>query len=98
MTSKEAIDFVKEYPYLIRQAMTQTKRNSLMNKNSKALDILESLSKRDTPLKIKNPYVESPTHEGDRVLKESHCKCNNGVINNDFDFCPKCGQRLDWSE
>lgn len=97
MTSKQAIDFVREYPYLIRQATTQTKRNNLMNKNSKALDILESLSKRDTPLKITNPYIESPVHKGDKVLKESQCKCK-GPINNDFSFCPYCGQRIDWSE
>ena len=58
---------------------------------------MTELIERDTPLKIMNPYIENPTREGDRVLKESHCKCKS-VINNDYDFCPKCGQRLDWGE
>ena len=92
MTSKQAIDFVREYPYLIRQAMTQTKRNSLMNKNSKALDILEKLVERDTPKatikKIKVIYTQH---------KCPICACRLEMIPlEEVNFCPKCGQRLDW--
>lgn len=84
MTSKESLNLFKQYHWRVED-------------KNKALEILEKLVERDTPLKITNPYIESPVHKGDKVLKESQCKCKR-PINDDFSFCPYCGQRLDWSE
>ena len=90
MTSKEALlDIQKRNEAL--------KKEGHFHIGSLTMGVIEQLVERDTPLKITNPYIESPVHKGDKVLKESQCKCK-GPINNDFSFCPYCGQRLDWSE
>lgn len=50
---------------------------------------LLELAERDTPMK--------PISSGNTSSISKHCICDKVVMPYDR-FCPKCGQRLDWSE
>lgn len=79
MTSKEAINLFKQYHWKVED-------------KEKALEILEELVERDTPMlpiklnwkNTKNYYFVCP-------------KCLELVARNDEVFCLDCGQRLDWN-
>jgi membrane protease subunit (stomatin/prohibitin family) len=60
--------------------------------SKEALEILEELVERDTPKKIEYNDYEYPCCPD---CGEVQCP-NVYAMNNDF--CPYCGQRLDWSE
>ena len=79
MTSKEAVNLFKQHFYWKVEG------------KEKALEILEELAERDTPMlpiKLKwknteNYYYVCP-------------KCEEMVTRNDEVFCQDCGQQLDW--
>lgn len=82
MTSKEAFNDLK-------------KRNEALKKEghfhigSLTMSVLEKLVERDTPMK---PII----HETEFGYIFDCPKCKGFI--NPFNFCPNCGQRLDWSE
>ena len=53
-----------------------------------AKEILWELVERDTPMK--------PISSRNASSISKHCICDKVVM--PYRFCPKCGQRLDWSE
>lgn len=60
-------------------------------KIEESVNYLIELIERDTPMK-----VDSPNYYGFGYYK---CpKCMDIVIEERFNYCPHCGQRLDWSE
>ncbi len=56
----------------------------------KALEILEELVERDTPLKVIR-------YDDISVISADCPKCKR-VVDNGYKGCPYCLQRLDWSE
>ena len=58
------------------------------------LEKMQELSIRDTPMKV-NSYAGS-------IFREYKCQCgqhfNSFYHLVEINFCPKCGQRLDWGE
>ena len=81
MTSKEALEI------LVKQANERKLSNKIVA-NGIAVSLLEKLVERDTPIK--------PISSGNTSSISKHCICNKVVMPCDR-FCPKCGQRLDWS-
>lgn len=87
MTSKEALKDI----YNRNEALKKEKHFHI---GEKVMNIMKELVERDTPMKV-NSYAGS-------IFREYKCQC--GQHFNSFDhlveinFCPKCGQRLDWSE
>lgn len=83
MTSKEAVNLFRQYRWLIL--------TSFKDKN-KALEILEELVERDTPM--------TPIINTNHVIREHNCGvclCRLDIPQlKEVNFCPKCGQRLDW--
>lgn len=85
MTSKEALEIIKR----------NIKPQPMMDLTFDARKTLEQLVERDTPMK---PEKDK---DGDDVCPT----CGLGFIVAHYDlasvlhdFCPDCGQRLDWSE
>lgn len=62
--------------------------------SKEALKCLEPLVERDTPMKPKAIYGE--------VFKKYNCSICNSTLDilgvKEVNFCPKCGQRIDWSK
>lgn len=90
MTSKEALEIIGNididgrYPY----------PNHLKDRFPKEFKVLQSLGERDTPKK--------PINDTNHVIRQHNCSvCKRRVDIPqliEVNFCPKCGQRLDWSE
>ena len=60
----------------------------------KALEILEKLVERDKPMK--------PIKDNRHVFTQYNCKVCNSRVDipqlKEINYCPKCGQRIDWSD
>ena len=96
MTSRDALDKIKyididgryPYPNFLKDDVKYKESIKVIEKR------LNELEKRDTPMKVKY-YAGS-------VFKEYKCKCgqhfNSFYHLVEINFCPKCGQRLDWEE
>ena len=81
MTSKEAL--------LDIQKRNETlKKEGHFHIGTLTMSVIEELVERDTPMK--------PISSGNTSSISKHCICNKVVMPCDR-FCPKCGQRLDWS-
>lgn len=76
MTSKEAVNLFKQYHWKV-------------DDKNKALEILEQLVERDTPMKVK--------HENNGIPYCAVCKRSylRDVRGNQNRFCGYCGQRLE---
>jgi len=95
MTSKEALDELK----FIADKELNTGSKSYKDLQEfwnykKPLKVINDLVKRDTP---KKPIVNI-----DNEIKEYNCGvcvCSLDIPQlEELNFCPKCGQRLDWGE
>lgn len=95
MTSKEALEELKKLYKDINNLRCIIKYSAcyVMIKTD-----LEKLEVKETPMKpIANHYEEI----GEKPYIKYTCpKCNNKyqLIKNHGEYCPYCGQRLDWSE
>jgi len=83
MTSKEKIEKAWE---LVNSKHIET--NEEIQLVRYAVRIARDLAERDTPM--------TPISSGNTSSISKHCICNKVVMPCDR-FCPKCGQRLDWS-
>ncbi|MDD2261935.1 MAG: hypothetical protein PHC31_05510 [Clostridia bacterium] len=86
MTSKEALE------RLVAQANARKLSNEIVVNRWDYEKLLE-LVERDTPMKV-NSYAGS-------IFREYKCQCgqhfNSFYHLVEINFCPKCGQRIDWS-
>ncbi len=86
MTSKEALE------RLVAQANARKLSNEIVVSRWDYEKLLE-LVERDTPMKV-NSYAGS-------IFREYKCQCgqhfNSFYHLVEINFCPKCGQRIDWS-
>ena len=90
MTSKKALNNIKyidlhgryPYPYYLKDDLEY----------KESIEILEELVERDTPKKIGYNNYEKPYCP---VCGEVQSPNVYAMMNNDF--CPYCGQRLEWS-
>ena len=64
------------------------------------IDLIESIVKKEIPRSpIRNGYWYDPDRSRVHVgWKCSDCGTKYRVYYADYDYCPHCGQRLDWSE
>lgn len=97
MTSKEAFDKVKGFVLELR--------DTKYIEYKKYTDILNDLVERDTPMKVIRVDDGGMRVKGYNYHSPYCPSCNNRIYNESFNrekhntnFCPKCGQRLDWSE
>ena len=88
-------------------------RNALANVNTLAknsieygkarddqdIDLIESIVKKEIPISpIRNGYWYDPDRSQVHVgWKCSNCGTKYRVYYADYDYCPHCGQRIDWS-
>ena len=101
MTSRDALDKIKHididgrypYPNFLKDDVKYKESIEVIEKR------LNELEARDTPMKVN--YYKVNYYAG-RVFKEYKCKCgqhfNSFYHLVELNFCPKCGQRLDWEE
>ena len=64
------------------------------------IDMIESIVKKEIP---RSPIRLGYWYDPDRSNVYVGCKCSNCgtkymAYYTDYDYCPHCGQRLDWSE
>ena len=89
MTSKKALSNIKYIDLYGRYPYPYYLKDDLEYKES--IEILEEVVERDTPKKIEyNGYEEPCCSVCGEVQIPNVYEMNN-------DFCPYCGQRLDWS-
>lgn len=88
MTSKEAFNDLK-------------KRNEALKKEehfhigSQTMEVIQKLVERDTPMK---PILTKSVFGFENITNCSKCKAFIDPSEyTSFNFCPICGQRLDWS-
>lgn len=86
MTSKEALKDI----YNRNEVLKKEKHFHI---GEKVMNIMKELVERDTPMKV-NSYEGS-------IFREYKCQCgqhfNSFYHLVELNFCPKCGQRIDWS-
>lgn len=101
MTSKERVDIIKQRINTIRlntkigsRKIADEENEVLLNHIEYNLNKLYELIERDTPMK--------PTQDNSHVFRQYNCKVCNSRLDipqlKEVNFCPKCGQRLDWSD
>ena len=72
---------------------SRVKPKSLGHCEDKNLEVLEELVERATPKKLKGWTVGRFLNRG----IEFNCPTCDTVHHNKFNFCPCCGQAIDWS-
>ena len=69
------------------------------DRDDEDIDLIRAIVKKEIP---KKPYFESDGYaDGYPVYDKWICpRCghNYEVDSDKFDYCPKCGQRIDWSD
>lgn len=91
MTSKEALETVKDY-LLPKLKEDNSELGSIIIVES--VNVLEQLVERDTPKE-----VEMGTSKGFKFPICPNCKTELNEYYKDANkFCKECGQRIDWSE
>ena len=70
------------------------------DRDDKDIDLITSIVKKEIPRSpIRNGYLYDPDRSHVYVgWKCSNCGTKYRVYYADYDYCPHCGQRLDWSE
>ena len=63
------------------------------------IELIESIVNKEIP---KKPYFESDGYADGYPVYDTwicpRCGHNYEVDSDKFDYCPKCGQRIDWSD
>ena len=101
MNEKERLDIIKQRVNTIRLNTKIGSRRIADEENAVLLDHIEynlnklcELIERDTPMQV-NSYAGS-------IFREYKCQCgqhfNSFYHLVEINFCPKCGQRIDWSQ
>ena len=82
--------------------ITLAKNSDYYNKDrdDKDIDLIASIVKKEIPRSpIQNGYLYDPDRSQVHVgWKCSNCGTKYRVYYADYDYCPHCGQRIDWEE
>ena len=100
MTNKERLEIIKQRINTIRLNTKIGSRRIADEENAVLLDNIEynlnkfcELIERYTPMK--------PAQDNSHVFRQYNCKVCNSRLDipqlKEVNFCPKCGQRIDWS-
>ena len=69
------------------------------DRDDQDIDLISEIVKKEIP---KKPFFESDGYADGYPVYDTwicpRCGHNYEVDSDKFDYCPKCGQRLDWSE
>ena len=78
----------------------RVKPKTLGHCEDRNLEVLEELAERATPKKpVKKKFNEATMWDcADYFVERNACPACERKMINKSDFCPECGQALDWSE
>ena len=65
------------------------------DRDDKDIDLIKAIVKKEIP---KKPYFESNGYPVYDTWICPRCGTNYEVDFDKFDYCPKCGQKIDWEE
>ena len=93
MTAQEAINAI------------QLKKMTIDCKATRMLEFCEGLAMAEKALEkqiSKKPYLEGDGYADGYLVYDTwicpHCEKHYEVDYDDYDYCPNCGQAIDWSE
>mgnify|MGYP001275499895 CR=1 FL=1 len=101
---REVIDELKSLIYVRKRTLaalpTSARKDSLYNNEITALETAIGALEKQLP---KKPNFEGDGYDPDGTFVYDTWECPNcgecyEVDYDDYDYCPKCGQKIDWSE
>lgn len=101
---REVIDELKSLIYVRKRTLaalpTSARKDSLYNNEITALETAIGALEKQLP---KKPNFEGDGYAPDGTFVYDTWECPNcgecyEVDYDDYDYCPKCGQKIDWSE
>lgn len=108
MTENEAVKIIREYSGLFPQARGE---DEALEMAIKALEEVQQYRAIGTPEECraavekqtaKKPYYEGDGYSDGHLVYDTwicpYCGKHYEVDYDDYDFCPECGQCIDWSD